>query len=248
MRKLLKVVAALALALPVAALAETTIINSRHDMSSTSTTTGPKQTVTAQVCYFCHIPHHAASTAALWNHTASTKTNGWGANNTTTAGTTLPTSIGAASQRCMACHDGTVSLGDTLNVDYLTGWSASGVPGSVSTTGFLQTNSLGYILASNGTLDTNHPVSIPYGSTSTYNSIASRAQATDYQAAYFNASCNGVSGCTTGSVNIKIYGTAATNAGIECASCHDPHQGADARKFVRVTTAASAICVACHVK
>ncbi len=248
MRKLLKLVAVLAVALPAAALAQTTIVNSRHDMSSTSTTTGPKQNVTGQVCYFCHIPHHAASTTALWNHTASTRTNGWGAGNTTTAGTTLPTSISAASQRCMACHDGTVSLGDTLNTDYFTGWSASGVPSSVTAGGLLTANSLGYIIGSDGTLNTNHPVSIPYGYSSTYNSIASRSQSSDYQVAYFNSSCNGVSGCTAGNVNIKIYGTALTNAGIECASCHDPHQGADARNFLRVTSTASAICTACHIK
>ncbi|HET7040038.1 MAG TPA: cytochrome c3 family protein [Gemmatimonadales bacterium] len=248
MRTLLKSIAVAALVLPMAAFAQTTIRNSRHDFSTSSTTTGPKTSATDQLCYFCHIPHNALSTLALWNHAATATTNGWGANNVTTAGTTLPTSISAASQRCMSCHDGTVSIGDTLNVDYVTGWTASGVAGSVSAGGLLQTNSLGYIRAANGTLDTNHPVSVPYGSSSTYNSIASRVTAADYTAAFFNSTCNGVSGCTTGSVNIKIYGTAAANAGIECGSCHDPHQGIDTRKFVRVTTAGSAVCLACHVK
>jgi predicted CXXCH cytochrome family protein len=37
---------------------------------------------------------------------------------------------------------------------------------------------------------------------------------------------------------------------VECASCHDPHkaQGSDDVNFMRVTTAGSAICLACHTK
>ncbi|WP_407279482.1 cytochrome c3 family protein [Aromatoleum evansii] len=53
----------------------------------------------------------------------------------------------------------------------------------------------------------------------------------------------------------RDFGTAGTPAvgpSVECASCHDPHSSKTTTSsdvnFMRVTTAGSAICLACHVK
>ncbi len=61
-----------------AALASTGIVNSKHNMSSTSTS-GVKSDNT-QICIYCHTPHasftpsQAAGSSAIWNHSLSSAT------------------------------------------------------------------------------------------------------------------------------------------------------------------------------
>ena len=35
---------------------------------------------------------------------------------------------------------------------------------------------------------------------------------------------------------------------VECASCHDPHEGGGSPHFMRIDNANSAVCLACHLK
>lgn len=64
-------------------------------------------------CLYCHVPHSASNTA-LWNQTFSTATY------TTYTSTTLSNRdnsqlpLGADSNMCLSCHDGTVAVADTV--------------------------------------------------------------------------------------------------------------------------------------
>lgn len=137
----MKKIIALALAL-VASTAYANVAGSAHDLTDTNNSV-------AGSCQFCHMVHNAntAVTAApIWAKAVRTYTL-YGA---TVSGTPAPSAIGAISQACMSCHDGTAgavttqhngaSLGDTRTV--------------------ATANNLGSTLAND------HPVSISYRGTS----------------------------------------------------------------------------------
>ena len=96
--------------LPMPAGADT-ILASKHDLSLR----GPgaiKAVAEADVCVFCHTPHHGTGEVPLWNHTLST------AAYTPYNSSTIKAAIGqptGASKLCLSCHDGTVALGMVAN-------------------------------------------------------------------------------------------------------------------------------------
>jgi hypothetical protein len=248
MRNLLKTLAVMLGAVP--ALASAAITNSPHDLSSAST--AAVNSTSDQTCIFCHTPHKASTSLLLWNHRLSSNANqGWVAS-TTLAGTTLPAAVGDASKRCLSCHDGTVALGDVMN--------ASGVEAEIPVSGGGGGGDRMTAASTIGAtgLATNHPVSVPYpagAGGNTYGLIVSKAKVADFRAVLNNATCTSTTGiCVTAPVaadgqKINLYGTAAA-PGIECGSCHEVHNkyGPGNQFFLRVSTAQSAICIACHVK
>lgn len=259
--------------LPATALAQ--IRNSDHDLSFSSTTTVKNQNATEnQICKYCHTPHRAQSTQLVWNHTASTTTSWtWGndldgaALTKTTAGTTLPTGLKSGSKRCLGCHDGTVAIGDVSNA----GDGAAGViPGLASIGTF--TNAAGrlidatHMVGVGGSMGGNHPVSIPYAGQTAYNGLnsGSGAIADGNPGNYYavaTASCGSPTGvCTAGPTTDGRDGTkinlipntpgGTTNVGIECTSCHEPHNKYSPNEyFTRVDVGnASGLCRSCHNK
>ncbi len=62
-----------------------------------------------EVCVFCHTPHNASSTAALWNRDLPPTT--YTLYSSTTLEATLKQPTGA-SRLCLSCHDGTTALGN----------------------------------------------------------------------------------------------------------------------------------------
>lgn len=250
MRNFLKCLLAMALVTPLAASAG--IRNSKHDLTfqSNSYYITTASNPTAELCAFCHIPHNAPSTKQLWNRAASAQANGWLAGNTTSAGTPLPLqgSLSAPTNQCLSCHDGSVAMS---NVSWYHGVGPNTtIPGTWSLNGGKILNtSYAFMPADFNTAgNANHPVSIPMGNGAQYNSITSKAPAGDYYAA--STSCVGVSLCPTGTTTnanqVRLYGTQA-NPGVECGSCHDPHQTAYSL-FLRISNASSALCLACHNK
>lgn len=232
MRTFLKSVAVAALVAPLAAYAA--IANTRHDMASGSATTGPKSggaTPTDQTCIFCHSPHKVARQSLLWNRTP-TGDYAFSAGQTTLKGTPYPSTtatINSETKACLSCHDGTSALNALANPG----------PGGTPT---MTANVVGaaYDVIATTTLDTNHPVSMPYpitGSDPEYRNPVT-------------AGCTNSSGVCTGaapgSTNIQLYGTAPYR--IECGSCHEPHGRYVNAFFLRETTATSTICKACHIK
>jgi len=99
------------------------------------------------LCRFCHTPHRAAQTLALWNRALPAQTFDPYDSSTLTATPEQPT---GSSRLCLSCHDGTIALGNLLHA-----------PGeTISPIGTLQGRAL---LGTDLTDD--HPVSIVYDET-----------------------------------------------------------------------------------
>ena len=201
------------------------------------------------ICVFCHTPHKGASSLLLWNHQLSANNYSWTdvTGGKTTGGTSYPTNLRTwtgSTVKCLSCHDGTVSVGSLY-------WAnASGNP-SVSITGpdASPTGQIGnpaYVIpdaATGADLKGNHPVGVPYSyanQSSTYNGITTGP---DVRLAEWVARPSGVKIFGAGGGGAPVAGA----AGIECASCHDPH-GTGNSFFLRVPESASQLCLSCHVK
>jgi predicted CXXCH cytochrome family protein len=121
------------------------VANTLHNLSSSGPGTFKSLTVD-EVCVFCHTPHTASPSIALWNHTLSGQTY------ITYDSTTLEATPGEPSGKsrlCLACHDGTVALGALGNLP----------PGQVND---LQDKFLKGRASLGTALSDDHPVSFKY--------------------------------------------------------------------------------------
>ena len=230
----------------------TGLLSTSHDFSGKSVTGGQGQTLTTGLCTFCHTPHRAMSTLLLWNHTLSTATYSWDVPKTT-AGTTFPTFKGdtynGPTAKCLSCHDGSVAVGDVA-------WFGGNKPPSPLDTTMhtwpdpFNVGATGGVV---GQMKGNHPVAMPYPyqqTQNTYNSVTTGGSftPTEWQATpltpvrVFND--DGSGNITAGAVTGKT--------GIECSSCHDPHNKASVDDFfLRGMLGGSDtnyICLKCHIK
>lgn len=230
------------------------IATTAHDFT---TYNGTNNTQEVGLCTFCHTPHRAQQTRLLWNHTLSSLTYSWDDTTKTTNGTDLPTfdaSWQGVSKNCLSCHDGTVAIGD---VAWFNAASRTGVDAILDHKHDAADDSALITAANPGTGDLagNHPVAHPFpfqGAGSTYNSVSSGAYVVEsgWQAdpqtlgiRLFN---------DDGSGNVTA-GAIAGATGIECSSCHDPHNGSAVQDeyFLRGTLTGSDtnyICLKCHAK
>ncbi len=198
-----------------------------------SAVTGPHnmsgKTPGGQVCVACHAPHKVPSSPLLWNHFLSDLSYSWSDWTRTTGDTALPTNIktwSGPTKLCLSCHDGTVEIGK-IHVPATT-FDSTKITGSA-------------LIAPSGDLKGTHPVAVPYP---------------------YNTTQNTYNGITTGSLvtvseyvalpsHVRIYADpsapAPNNKGIECSSCHDPHDDT-LGDYLRDAIAGSAICLDCHRK
>lgn len=98
----------LCLAAAIPALAVESVRDSVHNLSRT----GPgqvKSPTSDDVCGFCHVPHSAAPAVPLWGHKLSSAL--YQVYSSDTLDGTAPQPDGA-SKLCLACHDGTIALGE----------------------------------------------------------------------------------------------------------------------------------------
>lgn len=236
------------------------IIGTAHDFTKPGTAGyyAGSQAPKASLCVFCHIQHRfgaaggdpTVKTRLLWNHRLSSQTFNWGDVSQTVGGTQLPadvnTTIGV-SKLCLSCHDGTVSVGDLYRGQYTDVWTGS----HINANGFMQSNAR--IGQNSGDLTGNHPVAIPYpynNSPSTYNGITTGSGVT-------------MTDFIGNPVNVKLFtdvggdfvqGATAGSTGIECASCHDPHNKHTLdfhflRDYYQSSTGSpSKLCLDCHNK
>ena len=230
-------------------------------------TAGYGATNSPGVCTSCHTPHKAQSQQLLWNRSYSGSTFTVGASATMVNGTTLPRSMagtwGGPTPKCLSCHDGSIAIGDVgwfraQNVSNDLGIAGPvgteiGADGKIANTAFQ--------VGSGGDMSGNHPVMIPFplgGVAGTYNAITtgSSAGASGWQT---DPTTNGIVlfQNTSGNNVTRVTASASgTNLGIECASCHDPHNGSGVqdRYFLRgtldgsTTGASGYICLKCHSK
>jgi predicted CXXCH cytochrome family protein len=91
-----------------ASMARASILETVHNLSATGP--GPVRAREAgQACVFCHTPHRASQTRALWNRDLPPRTYNLYASSTLEATLGQPT---GASRLCLGCHDGTTALGN----------------------------------------------------------------------------------------------------------------------------------------
>jgi len=139
------------------------VVNSDHDLSTTSTSKGPHAAASGEteICFFCHAPHQELNTAdttnvaagpstqaPLWNHYLSKVGAGvYGVYSSTSfnaLGTDIADLGGAAagsatvSNLCLSCHDGTVGVNILYHGQFRTGSPAMvncGTPGNPTAAG-----------------------------------------------------------------------------------------------------------------
>ncbi len=127
-RRILGSVLFCVLAIPAPAPGQTGVSSpgNKHNLSVSGP--GPvKALTTTEICVFCHTPHNANPAVPLWNQTLST-----GVTYVPYTSTTLKATVGlptGSSKLCLACHDGTVAIGNTINNGRLSmaGVSAQGM-------------------------------------------------------------------------------------------------------------------------
>jgi hypothetical protein len=240
--KAMRVIAFVAVALMVPALAWAApgdgIAGTKHDFSGRGSPASGE-------CTFCHTPHGGLQTLLLWNHKLSTNTFSWDVPSTT-AGTLFPTFKGdtykGPSAKCLSCHDGTVAIGDVNR------WN-----GSTATLDSSKISGTRQIATASGSMAGNHPVAMPYpfgNAKNTYNGSTTGAAA--YLDEWQSTPLDPVRVFNDdGSGNI-VAGAVPGKTGIECSSCHDPHNKTSTGDlFLRGTLGGNTtayICLKCHVK
>ena len=104
------------------AMAQSRLADTVHNL----TASGPgdvKESGVTELCVFCHTPHNANTTRALWNRELPARAYDVYQSSTTEAVLNQPT---GASRLCLSCHDGTLALGN-LRVAPRTGRASLGV-------------------------------------------------------------------------------------------------------------------------
>jgi predicted CXXCH cytochrome family protein len=211
-----------AFALPV--LVQGGIVGSAHDFSDQA------WNPTTQICVVCHAPHWGWKweQGLLWNHELSTAVyemydSTW---SSTIDGEVRqpndPTYIGVT-KLCLGCHDGTVAVNQFLPEPSGTLPAPQGIAPTVV----------------DGTnLRVTHPVSISYEYT-VDPELRDPAETVPAGTAV---------PLTVGDL---LFADETGIDRVECASCHDVHNGPEAeanKALLRVSLDNSAICFACHVK
>jgi len=236
-----------------------------HDFTLLNGTATGDNTTTVGQCTFCHTPHGALSTNLLWNHALSSESYSWDVPQTT-AGTNYPTfsdkTWTGPTAKCLSCHDGTVAIG---SVNWFSG-KAQVLNTSLVTAPYIPQG-----LNSSGVFTGVHPTAMPYpwnGKPSTYNGVTTGSNFIPSQWA----------SPTTGNVRIWMEQTASTTtglpsvimgynpaasvpaaaaglqgaAGIECSSCHDPHNKLSVDNYFLVGAmtgyGSGYLCTMCHIK
>lgn len=195
------------------------IATSKHNLRSDASNTNTiKSNNVDEICVFCHTPHAGDTAAPLWN-----RTNPAGTSFTQYTSLTLTATVGkpaGVSLACLSCHDGVTAFDALINKP------GSGAGTTPTFTGLTAGKMPAGVTNLGTDLTNDHPVSFTYDA----------ALATSDGGLVSPASASLVV------AGIPLYGSK-----VECASCHNVHDNANA-PFLRVANAGSALCLKCHVK
>ena len=250
------------------------VATTKHNLSSSGPGT-VKAATESQICIFCHTPHNATPSSALWNrrspvaaYTPYSSTTARGA----------PGQPNGASLQCLSCHDGTIALGELRSL----------------TTPITMAGAVTVMPAGAGRLGTDlgddHPVSFAYTAalaTQRKNELVNPAtlparvkldasgqmQCTSCHDAHDNTNtkflvmantasalcttCHTKPGWSAGShaTSTKTWNGAGTNpwpttsgttvAANACENCHQPHS-APGRKSLLHSATEENVCYTCH--
>ncbi len=254
------------------------IANSKHDLSTASTSTSKSATGTTEICVFCHTPHGSATASAgpLWNRGASAAVYTSYANPDSMDSTNLTPS--SSSLACLSCHDGTVAVDILINQPGSGGYTAGGAsagytwavasPGIDSTTKMLKS---GIVTNLTNDLTNDHPIGVAY--CGGFKAAGGCVDGDFFTAALVKNGTatgaspgNGVAGdkwwidaalgtaLTRDKTDVILYArnfTTNANPGVQpSVECASCHNVHDPANgtFLRMSNASSALCLTCHNK
>ena len=257
------------------------IENSKHDLRGTNSAlanNGVKIANATEICAFCHTPHgsNQNTAAPLWNRVVTGV-----ASTTAYTSATLDGTVdldGSPSLACLSCHDGQQAMNTVINAPSTAATTSAASNYNYVSTGTYLAGSSDILMDSAsgvaflGTdLTNDHPVALPYagggitGVASTgIKTINTIIMDPDFETD--NLKVGKIGGATawwieTGGnatrskTDLILYARGdGTNVGyVECATCHDPHNGPSAsapvQAFLRMSNNdGSQVCLACHNK
>lgn len=230
------------------------IIGTKHDLSSSGTGTikATAASGVTQKCVFCHTPHSSSKAGPLWNHSLSNATYVVKSQPSGFYGDPWRVSLAGqpdgSSRLCLGCHDGTVALGLLVNMP---GPAMAGTVAMTGVTaeGWMPSAASGYI----GTdLTGKHMISIEYD-TGLANAVQAKCgidvtypikdpvtiPSNDPVKLYATNHNNGLTPDTPGSASARL--------GVQCRSCHDPHDNTNGKFLAKGTPADwTPLCDTCH--
>ncbi len=196
------------------------------------------------LCTFCHTPHKAQTQRLLWNHKLSSNIFTWDTAQTI-AGTPYPTIQGdtytGPTAKCLSCHDGSVAVGELV-------WWNGGPPSAPLLNLFI--TGISQSATTTGSLGNSHPVAMPYPYSnvpSTYNTVSNGPGLVPSEWVADPTMLGIRLYRDDGGGNI-VRGPAVGQSGIECSSCHDPHNGPNVEDILFLLGTAFGICSKCHIK
>lgn len=255
-KKSVLVVALLLIATNLWAVPTLGVSKSRHNLGSTSAF-GAGQYKAGnedEVCIFCHTPHGGTLNGPLWNRNvvASTFTHYTSVTlSSYLQGLSTTRALNPESLLCMSCHDGSTAMNSIINNSNRTGAQPNNTgnvvnalvaPGAAIGDAFDPADpTYSTLLFSTTTISDDHPISF----------------------SYYEVKADVIKGPRLHTVadaktaGVRFFGPTGVANGdhVECSSCHDPHVnyegvGGDAAytPFLVASNAASALCLACHIK
>lgn len=243
-----KVMVLLIVAALLAAPAFAGIRNSKHDLSSSSTSSSSvKSTDTDELCVFCHTPHGGATGgfAPLWNRSTGSLTLGVGDlynSATLEAAITAPSVVvdnvnNSDALLCLSCHDGSSLATGLLNPPASNGNANPSFNADPDdrVSGFTD------LTLDGPNLKNDHPIGFTYATA--LNTADSEIKDPAAVAA--------IGDVGTAGVVLGLYDMDSTTGAQDvmwCSTCHDVHNPDKGTPFLNMTNDGSAMCLTCHDK
>ena len=210
-------------------LASAGIRDTKHNLSISGT--GDVKAVSeTQICIFCHTPHNSHPAQPLWNHELSAVVNYINYASSTLqsyASEAEAPPIDGHSKLCLSCHDGTVAIGSIISG----GDEILMVPVDVIDASGKLIGGPGYL----GTdLSGGHPISIIFDEALAGKRNSAEPPLTRLKWPIVDT-------------DIKLYPT-QNGYGVQCTSCHDPHENKAAGGWPPFWQKAThdEVCMVCH--
>ena len=208
---------------PASAAAQTSIVGSKHDLSTAAT---------PEPCVFCHTPHGASTTlnVPLWNRRNDVTT--FTPYTSKSMDTQCPATPSAYSLACLSCHDG-VNISGAMNSkhDLIVGPGGT-VPDTTSNPECARCHPEYYggpeVRWIGTDLRNDHPISMTY---------PTPAQDPD-----FLTPPDLQKGWGPLAGDVKLF-----NGKVECPTCHNVHNPS-VKPFLRKSNANDGLCKTCHIK
>jgi predicted CXXCH cytochrome family protein len=206
----------------------------------------PSPDASMDLCQFCHVPNRLPAEAApapLWAPGAAPQAAALDVR-ADPSGRPQPLRFAGSTLRCLSCHDSTVSR---INIPFRPSSSSLRSDEVAADRHRVEAPGdayLGIPEGWSGRVMGNHPVGVPYPLGSAgyrlYNPRANPLRAREWDP---DPRSHGLKLFTDQSG----FDIPPGGAGIECASCHDPH-GTPNVPFLRLPKAGSVLCLGCHRK